>query len=229
MPTFGSGNSDQVEPSQCSAMLARTPLVPPMKSPTAQASVGEAAETAARLLSLLPMLGLGTCCHPPAQVSVVFVPFVAPPVAEIELSPFGGGVNGGGRVGMVVDPVTWNSDVIGVAVQAACRQGRPNASSRLASKLKWSKPVPSVTPRGPWLVITTVATVCLVLLPSSEVSTIALLPDCHTGEDVILLTMLPTTASPVAISQFWLTLPALPLSVQNGGAPCMSWHSSGTM
>jgi hypothetical protein len=81
------------------------------------------------------MLGLGTCCHPAEQFSDVLEPFTGLPMGETELSPFGGGVNGAGSVGTLVDPVTWNIGVIGVAEQAFCGQPTPNAPSRLASRL----------------------------------------------------------------------------------------------
>src|SRR5262245_38645615 len=41
-------------------------LLSGLKFPTAQMSVGEAAETAPRLLSWLPTFGLGTCVQSPA-------------------------------------------------------------------------------------------------------------------------------------------------------------------
>jgi len=54
----------------------------------------------------------------------------------------------------------------------------------------------SFTARGPWLVATTVATLPVLTLASSKVTTMALLPLADTGDEVIWLTVLPTKASP---------------------------------
>ncbi len=43
-------------------------------------------------------------------------------------------MNGAGGAGTDVDPVTWNSGVIGLAAQAFCEQPSPNVCSRLASR-----------------------------------------------------------------------------------------------
>ena len=51
-------------------------------------------------------------------------------------------------------------------------------------------------PRGPLLVTTTVGTLSDATLPSSNVTTIALLPFVHVDDEVIWLTVCPTNASP---------------------------------
>jgi hypothetical protein len=79
------------------------------------------------------------------------------------------------------------------------------------------------------LAATIVTILSFLTLPSSKVTTIALLPLAHTDEDVIMLTVLPTNASPCATSHVSSTSPDLPESTHHGGAPCMSWHSLATM
>ena len=86
----------------------------------------------------MPTLGLGTWFQPPAQVSVTAVPLTGVPAGVIESFPSGGGTNGLGRTGVVVDPVIWNSGVIGTADQLLSRHPSPNACCRLASRWKWS-------------------------------------------------------------------------------------------
>src|SRR5215470_11861029 len=140
-----------------------------------------------------------------------------------------GKVKGGGRVGTVVEPVMAKRGVIRLAVQALARQPRPKDCSSEASREKWLRVVLSVTPRGPWLVMTMVATLAVAVFPSSKVMTMALLPACQIEEEVIAFTTLPTKASPWAIRKLCCTDDVAPESTHHGGAPCMSWHSSGTM
>src|SRR5215831_19221916 len=150
------------------------------------------------------------------------------PWAEI-VSVLVGKLKGGGRVGMVLEPVMVKRGVIRLAVQALARQLRPKVCSIEASREKWFRLVLSVTPRGPWLVTTIVTTLAAAVLPSSKVMTMALLPACHMEEEVIAFTTLPTKASPRAIKKLCCTDDVGPESTHHGGAPCMSSHSSGIM
>ena len=81
----------------------------------------------------MPTLGLGTTCHVPLHVNVAAEPFVGAPIAVIVLVPFGGGENGAGSVGVVVEPVVANSGFMVCALQLFSRQPRPNVACRLAS------------------------------------------------------------------------------------------------
>src|SRR5262249_59834184 len=98
-----------------------------------QGSGGEAAETAARLLSRFPTLGLGTTCQSLPRPSVTGLSLTGFPVGETVSVPSGAGVNAAGSAGVVVEPLGWKSGVIGVAEQLACRQPSPKACWRLAS------------------------------------------------------------------------------------------------
>src|SRR5581483_7743813 len=107
------------------------------------------------MLSCEPKLTLGTCVHPVMPASETAAPALPAPCAEM-VSLLVGKTNGGGRVGIVVEPVTAKRLVMRFALQLFRRQPRPKVFCREANREKWLKLVLSVTPRGPWLVMTMV-------------------------------------------------------------------------
>src|SRR5215471_10144718 len=229
-PTLGSGNAVQRLPSKCSPSVCS--MVPSpvggRNEPTVQASVLEAAATAARLWSSVPIDALGTTVHPEPPRSTM-VPFVPRPAGDTVSVPSGGVTNGGGTGGTSFAPVIWKRGVMALAVQPLSRHPRRKVCWSEASSEKWLYDAVSVRPRGPWLVMTTVVIVSDGWSPSSQARTMALLPVFHEADEMILLTTLPMNRSPWATSQLSATSPGLPESTQYGGAPCMSSHSSPTM
>src|SRR5215831_6022397 len=156
-PTSGRGKAVQRLPSKCSPSVCRIVPSPDggRKEPTAHASVLEAAATAAMLWSSVPIDALGTTVHPEPLRST-FVPFVPCPVCDTVSVPLGGVTNSGGTGGTSFAPVIWKRGVMALAVQLFNRHGRPKVCSSEASSEKWLYDAGSVTPRGPWLVMTTV-------------------------------------------------------------------------
>src|SRR5262249_60223674 len=106
---------------------------------------------------------------------------------------------------MPVEPVMANRFVIGLAVQLFRRHPRPKVCCRDASSEKWLKLVLSVTPRGPWFVMTIVTIWDFAKAPSSNVMTIALFPVDHVDDEVIALTISPAKASICAIRKLCWT------------------------
>ena len=62
------------------------------------------------------MVGLGTTNQPVPLSDTAFPDTVLPPGVTVSV-PSGGGLNGAGRLGVVVDPVIWKSGAIAVALQ----------------------------------------------------------------------------------------------------------------
>src|SRR5689334_362392 len=117
-PTLGSGKAVQRLPSKCSPSVCSTVPSPDggKNEPTVQASVLEAAATAARLWSSVPIDALGTTIHPESLRSTT-EPFVPRPVGDTVFVPSGGVTNAGGTGGTSVAPVIWNRGVMTFAVQ----------------------------------------------------------------------------------------------------------------
>src|SRR5215831_6561112 len=120
-------------------------------------SDGDEPAIAPRLLSLVPARAAGWTVHPPA-LAVLVVIDVGSAGVGVGVAIFG---TGNGVVAMAFEPVTANSADIGCtfAVSQACpTQPRPSPCSIELSSEKWFAGVASCICRGPWLVITMVAT-----------------------------------------------------------------------
>src|SRR5215472_14550586 len=131
-PEFGTGVCTHRVPSKWAAVASVASMLLPLASgrklPTAHTLCPEAADTAPRLLSLVPSAGARWTVHPPPlEVSVVYRTGSFGVGESAAMLGTGSGVNRN-----AAEPVTANSGVSGLTVavsQVCCRQGRP--------KLRW--------------------------------------------------------------------------------------------
>src|SRR5262249_47592956 len=131
-PEFGTGVCTHRDPSNRAAVASVAswllPAVSGRKLPTAHARSAETADTAPKLLSLVPRAG-ARWTVPPARLAVLVV-YLTGSVGVGDSAAMSGSRRGLNR--MAAEPVTANRGVSGLTVavsQVFCRQGRP--------KLRW--------------------------------------------------------------------------------------------